>query len=157
PGLIDGSAVLKPQDLTKGSYFGGRRPEDGRVDWSQPAKRIHDLVRAVAPPYPGAFTDFEGKRLRLLRTRLVAGRGAPRAAALRQAANARCLVACADGGALEVLQAELDGKAGSAQECANRIGARRVATSSGAPMKRILILGVNGFIGHHLSKRIVET
>jgi len=129
PGLIDGSGVLKPQDLTKGSYFGGRRPEDGRVDWSQPAKRIHDLVRAVAPPYPGAFTDFEGKRLRLLRTRLVAGRDAPRASAFLHAENGRCLAACADGGALEVLEAELDGKALSAQEFANRIGARRVAMS----------------------------
>ena len=53
PGLVDGSAVLRAQDLSKGSYFGGRRPEDGRIDWGQPAKRIHDLVRAVAPPYPG--------------------------------------------------------------------------------------------------------
>ena len=54
PGLVDGSAVLRPQDLSRGSYFGGRKPEDGRIDWSQSAKRIHDLVRAVAPPYPGA-------------------------------------------------------------------------------------------------------
>lgn len=55
PKLIDGSAEEKPQDLRQGSYFGGRRPQDGRIDWSQPARRIHDLIRAVAPPYPGAF------------------------------------------------------------------------------------------------------
>jgi methionyl-tRNA formyltransferase len=128
PGLVAGTAVLRPQDLSRGSYFGGRRPEDGRIDWKQPARRIHDLVRAVAPPYPGAFTDFEGKRLRVLRTRLLPGRDAPRAAFLH-AEGGRCLAACADGGALELLEAELDGKALSAQEFANRIGARRVAMS----------------------------
>ena len=128
PGLVAGTAVLRPQDLSRGSYFGGRRPEDGRIDWKQPARRIHDLVRAVAPPYPGAFTDFEGKRLRVLRTRLLPGRDAPPAAFLH-AEGGRCLAACADGGALELLEAELDGKALSAQEFANRIGARRVAMS----------------------------
>jgi len=128
PGLVDGTAVLKPQDLSKGGYFGGRRPEDGRIDWKQPARRIHDLVRAVAPPYPGAFTDFEGKRLRVLRTRLLPGRGAAGAAHLH-ADSGRCLAACADGGALELLETELDGKALSAQEFAHRIGARRVTMS----------------------------
>src|SRR5207245_6804252 len=77
PKLADGSAVLRAQDRFKGGYFGGRRPEDGRIDWSAPAKRVHDLVRAVAPPYPGAFTEVEGTRLRVLRTR----RGANKAAA----------------------------------------------------------------------------
>ena len=51
------TAPRKPQDLARGSYFGGRRPEDGRIDWSKSAREIHNLVRAVAPPYPGAFTD----------------------------------------------------------------------------------------------------
>jgi methionyl-tRNA formyltransferase len=128
PGLVAGTSVLRPQDLSKGSYFGGRKPEDGRIDWTQPAKRIHDLVRAVAPPYPGAFTDFEGKRLRVLRTRLLAER-APAGPAHVRAESGRCLAACADGGALELLELELDGKALSAQEFAHRIGARRVPIS----------------------------
>jgi methionyl-tRNA formyltransferase len=38
-----------------GSYFGGRKAEDGRIDWSRPAAEVHNLIRAVAPPYPGAF------------------------------------------------------------------------------------------------------
>jgi methionyl-tRNA formyltransferase len=74
PGLVAGTAVLKAQDLSRGSYFGGRKPEDGRIDWSQGARAIHDLVRAVAPPYPGAFTTAGGNRLRVLRTRLEPGR-----------------------------------------------------------------------------------
>jgi methionyl-tRNA formyltransferase len=127
PGLVAGTAALKAQDLSKGSYFGGRRPEDGRIDWSQPAKRIHDLVRAVAPPYPGAFTGLEGGRLRVLRTRLLPGREPVRARAVLHVAGGRCLAACVDGASLEILEAELDGEALSAQEFANRIGARRVS------------------------------
>jgi len=64
--LLEGKAELRPQDLSKGSYFGARRPEDGRIDWSKSAQEIHNLVRAVAPPYPGAFSDG----LRILRTRI---------------------------------------------------------------------------------------
>ena len=126
PGLIDGSAVLRPPDLSKGSYFGGRRPEDGRIDWSQPAKRIHDLVRAVAPPYPGAFTELEGKKLRVLRTRLLARREAAVSLPFLHADAGRCVAVCADGGTLELLELELDGEALSAQEFAHRIGARRL-------------------------------
>jgi methionyl-tRNA formyltransferase len=128
PRLVDGSAVLHAQDLSGGSYYGGRRPEDGRIDWKAPARRIHDLVRAVAPPYPGAFTEFDGKRLRLLRTRLLAERG-PAGPAYLHAESGRCLAVCADGGRLALLEAELDGKALSAQEFAHRIGNRRVAMS----------------------------
>jgi methionyl-tRNA formyltransferase len=129
PRLVDGTAVLRPQDLSKGSYFGGRRPEDGRIDWRAPAKRIHDLVRAVAPPYPGAFTDMEGLRLRVLRTRLLPQTEAAPARAFLRTESGRPLAACADGGSLELLELELDGKALSAQEFANRIGTRRVAMS----------------------------
>jgi methionyl-tRNA formyltransferase len=126
PKLLDGSAVLRPQDPSKGSYFGGRKPEDGRIDWNSPAKRVHDLVRAVAPPYPGAFAELEGKELRLLRTRLLPDRGHARAAAFLYAQGARCCVSCTDGGLLELLEVELDGKPLSAQEFANRIGDRKV-------------------------------
>lgn len=73
PGLIAGTTVMKAQDLSQGSYFSGRKPEDGRIDWSQGARAIHDLVRAVAPPYPGAFTTVAGNRLRILRTRMEPG------------------------------------------------------------------------------------
>ena len=62
------------QDLSRGSYFGGRRPEDGRIDWSRPAAAIHDLVRAVAPPYPGAFTQVAGRTVRFRRALLQPGR-----------------------------------------------------------------------------------
>ena len=70
PELIQGKVPRKPNDLQKGSYFGGRKPADGQIHWSQTAQQVHDLVRAVAPPYPGAFTDHDGKTMILAKTSL---------------------------------------------------------------------------------------
>jgi methionyl-tRNA formyltransferase len=62
--LLRGTAPRKPQDPSQVTYFGGRKPEDGRIDWNQPAGKIFNLIRAVTRPYPGAFADFEdGRRL----------------------------------------------------------------------------------------------
>jgi len=68
PALLTGTAPRIPQDLAKGGYFGGRKPEDGIIDWAQSAAQIHNLVRAVAPPYPGATTRLFGQPLRILQT-----------------------------------------------------------------------------------------
>lgn len=70
PALLDGRAPRLHNDLTAGSYFGGRKPEDGRIDFTQPAQAVYNLIRAVAPPYPGAFTDLGGVRLVIERARL---------------------------------------------------------------------------------------
>jgi methionyl-tRNA formyltransferase len=74
PSILDGSVKLFAQDLASGSYYGGRKPEDGRIQWQQSAQQIHNLVRAVAPPYPGAFTEIHGKSLRVLRSRVLTQR-----------------------------------------------------------------------------------
>jgi methionyl-tRNA formyltransferase len=60
PLIREGRAPRISQDLTKGSYYGARRPEDGRIDWSWPAVRIYNLIRAVTEPYPGAFGFVPG-------------------------------------------------------------------------------------------------
>ena len=106
PLLIAGTAHSRPQDLSQGEYCGRRRPEDGRIDWSRSAREIHDLVRAVAPPFPGAFADFGGERWIVERTRVLpAGSiGTGRARELR-GVDGRCVVACADGQALQILAA----------------------------------------------------
>ncbi len=63
PLLASGRAPRLVQDASLASYYGRRTPEDGEIDWSVPAKRIYDLVRAVTHPYPGAFTWWRGRRL----------------------------------------------------------------------------------------------
>ena len=104
PSLIAGSAPRRPQPLLPGEYFGRRRPEDGRIDWSRPALEIHNLVRAVAPPFPGAFAMVGGERWEIHRTRL-STRAAPAAGAQLFAADGACFIACADGAVLALLAA----------------------------------------------------
>jgi len=111
PGLVDGSATARALDLAQGSYFGRRRPEDGRIDWRRSAREVHDLVRAVAPPFPGAFTEVNGCRLALLETRVDAQ-------PVRHAHQVPCLYAadgewfadCVDGRRLKILKLEMNGE-----------------------------------------------
>ena len=70
PALLDGRVPRSPNVLAKGSYFGGRKPEDGLIQWSQDALQVHNLIRAVAPPYPGAFTDWQGARMVIAKSKL---------------------------------------------------------------------------------------
>ncbi len=66
PQMLKGRVLETPLNLEQGSYFSGRKPEDGRIDWSLPAGDIHNLIRAVAPPYPGAFFDIGSHRIEVL-------------------------------------------------------------------------------------------
>jgi methionyl-tRNA formyltransferase len=63
PLLLAGTASHRPLDLSQGSYFGGRKPQDGQLDWTWPARRNFFLVRGVTHPYPGAFTFLNGRKL----------------------------------------------------------------------------------------------
>ncbi|MBK9608196.1 MAG: formyltransferase [Betaproteobacteria bacterium] len=122
PTLVAGAAPRIRQDLGRGAYFGGRKPEDGRIDWSQPSACIHNLVRAVAPPYPGAFTDVDGRRLVIQRTRLVDA-AAVHAEAPQLRSTAGHLYADCAAGTLEVLACTLDGAPLPPAEFARLFGA----------------------------------
>jgi methionyl-tRNA formyltransferase len=61
--LLSGTARETVQDASKATYFSGRKPEDGRIDWTRSSLQIFNLVRAVTEPYPGAFADCGGARL----------------------------------------------------------------------------------------------
>jgi methionyl-tRNA formyltransferase len=63
PLLVSGTAPRIPMDLTAGSYFGGRKPSDGRIDWNRSAIQIYNLIRGVTHPYPGAFTTVNGEKV----------------------------------------------------------------------------------------------
>lgn len=109
PGLIDGTAAHRQQDLSQGAYFGGRRPEDGRIDWKCDARTIHNLVRAVSRPYPGAFSDLPQGRLTLWRTRVLNDRDLFPDSGKAVVCEGHLDLFPAGGGALRVLDAELAG------------------------------------------------
>ncbi len=123
PQIVAGTAPRIAQDLSKGSYFGRRRPADGRIDWRWPARRIFNLVRAVTHPYPGAFCFAAGRKLFIWETRIAnesGTRGAPgeiigRGGGLEIAAGQGSLLVTraqfegeAEGGAAQVLGADHD-------------------------------------------------
>jgi methionyl-tRNA formyltransferase len=121
PALLAGTAPRMPMNLAAGSYFGGRTPADGRIDWSQDAARVHNLVRAVAPPYPGATTIVGGRAARILRTRVLEAVGPPAAPVLTLDDNT--LVAhCGGGGRLLVQALEVEGQRIEPQDIRARLG-----------------------------------
>jgi methionyl-tRNA formyltransferase len=103
PAIVTGTVAYRPNDLARGSYFGARRPEDGRIDWSKPAREVYALIRAVAPPYPGAFTDVAGTRVVVGAARMAP---APPPSAARSpglhVVDGRVLAVCGDGEAIEI-------------------------------------------------------
>jgi methionyl-tRNA formyltransferase len=80
PALRAGTAPKIVQDQSQASYFGGRGPKDGLIDWQKGAEEIYNLVRAVTHPYPGAFTTFQGRKLYIWQGRPLSGRPADLAA-----------------------------------------------------------------------------
>ncbi len=121
PALIDGNAPRTPLDLKSGSYFGRRRPEDGRIDWHQSAQAAHNLIRAVAPPYPGAFSVCDGKPLRILHSHY-AGEAARHGLPVLYVEQGRCYTDCGDGKRLEVVILELNGASMDAARLAEHFG-----------------------------------
>ena len=91
--------------------FGRRRPEDGRIDWSRPAREVHDLVRAVQHPYPGAFTELFGPRTFVWRTRLPGLAAHDTFPGQLRAEQERLLVACGDDRYVELLNLQNEGGA----------------------------------------------
>jgi methionyl-tRNA formyltransferase len=122
PGLIDGSAVLRTQDLASGSYFGGRKPEDGIINWHDSAVNIHNLVRAVAPPYPGATTTVKGQAITITCTALAPAHFTHSKPGVLNVSSARCIALCGDGRMLRVLEARFDGKIHGEAALCQRLG-----------------------------------
>jgi methionyl-tRNA formyltransferase len=69
PRILNGTATAKPQDQSQATFTCKRMPEDNLVDWTEPTMCIHNLIRGVTRPYPGAFTSLFGKRMIVWRAR----------------------------------------------------------------------------------------
>ena len=124
PALLAGHPPQLANDLAHGSYFGGRKPEDGRIDWTQPAQAIYNLHRAVAPPYPGAFTELAGQTWIIQRARLLADFHPDLPPGLAVMDN-RILGVGADGRALLIHEILADGQAATPAQLQQAIMAAR--------------------------------
>ena len=116
PMLLAGTAERIPMDLAAGSYFGGRKPADGLIDWTKGATQIYNLIRGVTHPYPGAFTHLDGKKVVIWQAWPVEGIGEPGCIV-----SAEPLLVGTGAGLLEVRSLQMDGE--------DEISARRFAES----------------------------
>lgn len=123
PAMLAGQTPKLPNDLSKGSYFGGRKPEDGRIDWSQPAQAVYNLHRAVAPPYPGAWTAITGKTFIISKARLARNAHPDLPQGLAVVDN--CIFGvCGDGRAILIHELTADGKPVSPHELQQFLSSR---------------------------------
>lgn len=108
--LKAGEAVRRPQNHLESSYFGGRRPEDGLIDWQKPAQEIHNLIRAVTHPFPGAYTDERGKKTYIWASRLPQRRSVDSNPGRFRSDGDHLYVECGDGWLLEILSLQREGQ-----------------------------------------------
>ncbi|WP_168395388.1 bifunctional UDP-4-amino-4-deoxy-L-arabinose formyltransferase/UDP-glucuronic acid oxidase ArnA [Erwinia amylovora] len=159
PDIRTGSDVAHPQDESQASYVGRRTPEDGRIDWQLPAQRIHNLVRAVTDPWPGAFSFVGSGKFIVWQSKVRHDYPANRPGTILSVAP--LVVACAEG-ALEIVTGQSDsGVYMQGSQLAQTLGLVAGAWLHNQPAAvlqrrtRVLILGVNGFIGNHLTERLL--
>ncbi len=161
PLIKNGTAPRQPQNHSAASYVGRRTAQDGAIDWNQPATTIHNLIRAVSRPYPGAFT-YRGQR------KLTVWESCAVAVPVRKStpgtilSTAPLVIACGEG-ALQIVFAEAEGSVYMTGEQLsselNLVNGLRMGPlpshSNNGRKTRVLILGVNGFIGNALTERLL--
>ena len=148
------------QNESEATYFGRRTPEDSFLTWNRPATTLHNMVRAVAAPWPGAFSYSGTQKFTIWSSRVHAQNQTAQPGTVISVSP--LLIACSEG-ALEVVTGQAgNGITVQGAQLAQILGlvaGSRLNTPSLAASKRrtrVLILGVNGFIGNHLTERLLR-
>ncbi|AIA71965.1 probable formyl transferase [Pectobacterium atrosepticum SCRI1043] len=159
--------ALTPQDDSQASYFGRRTAADGLIDWQKSAHEINNLIRAVTEPYPGAFTFLGERKVIIWRARVVKNNRVnvnhPHGGDAGSIISTSPLVVSCGEDALEIVSGQSEaGLYMSGSRLAAEMGmvpqARlgNLASRVQRRRTRVLILGVNGFIGNHLTERLLR-
>ncbi|NBB09478.1 bifunctional UDP-4-amino-4-deoxy-L-arabinose formyltransferase/UDP-glucuronic acid oxidase ArnA [Pseudomonas sp. SLFW] len=161
PLLGQGQLSGTEQDESRASYFGRRTAADGLIDWQQQASRLYNLVRAVTQPYPGAFCPVGEHKLIVWGSRVQSGNAGQAPGTVISCDPLR--IACGEDSLLITAgQRGDDGLYLSGAQLAREFGlvegSRLLGGEKRRPVRRtrVLILGVNGFIGNHLSERLLQ-
>ncbi len=161
PGFLAENISLTPQDESQASYFGGRKPADGEIDWAQSATRIRNLIRAVTRPYPGAFSYLGDRKCYFWSAAKVDT--SETAAPGTVLSVSPLIVACGEGALRIDSGQEGDGLMMNGEQFADasrimprmQFGPQASKVMAAKRRKSVLILGVNGFIGSHISDRLL--
>ncbi|OQX05005.1 MAG: bifunctional UDP-glucuronic acid oxidase/UDP-4-amino-4-deoxy-L-arabinose formyltransferase [Desulfobacteraceae bacterium IS3] len=163
PKIKAGTAPGIPQDHNQATYYGGRRPQDGEIDWNAANTEIRNLVRAVTHPYPGAFS-FIGNRKCFIWTVTTISDSV--SAAPGTIISVDPLIAACGKGAVQIVFGQPDK---GVQITGNQL-AQELKLAPGMTFghcistqletdrrKSVLILGVDGFIGNALTERLLKS
>ncbi|WP_085583029.1 MULTISPECIES: bifunctional UDP-4-amino-4-deoxy-L-arabinose formyltransferase/UDP-glucuronic acid oxidase ArnA [unclassified Pseudomonas] len=161
PALLQGKVTETPQDESKATVFGRRTPADGKLLWNKPAEELFNLVRAVTRPYPGAFCAVGEHKLIVWSADVVQGNEGQ--APGRVISTDPLRIACGqDSLVINAGQRNDNGLYLRGPQLADELGLvdgsllRGAESGRGPRRTRVLILGVNGFIGNHLSERLLR-
>lgn len=148
------------QNEREATCFGRRTPEDSRLEWDKPASRLHNMVRAVSSPWPGAFSYSGTQKFTVWSSRVHPQTHSAQPGTVISVSP--LLIACSQG-ALEIVTGQAgDGITMQGAQLAQVLGlvpGSRLNSSTLVASKRrtrVLILGVNGFIGNHLTERLLR-
>ncbi|QHF44987.1 bifunctional UDP-glucuronic acid oxidase/UDP-4-amino-4-deoxy-L-arabinose formyltransferase [Pseudomonas sp. S35] len=161
PQLAQGKLTETAQDESQATYFGRRTAADGKLDWKQPAETLFNLVRAVTQPYPGAFCAVGEHKLIVWQAEVVKGNEGLEPGRVISVNPLR--IACGeDSLVVQFGQRNDNGLYLAGPSLADELGLVDGSVLRGAESgrklrrTRVLILGVNGFIGNHLSERLLR-
>ncbi len=164
PLIKQGKAPRIPQDHSQATYFGGRKPEDGEIDWNEPAEHIRNLVRAVTYPYPGAFSFMGDRKCYFWKVSVkpLEQRESPPGTVM---STDPLTILCGEGAIIVDFGQTEGGVFVTGGQLAQELGlvtGMRFGASVRKRLKsrgktRVLILGVDGFIGNALSERLLSS
>ncbi|GHC32964.1 bifunctional polymyxin resistance protein ArnA [Kushneria pakistanensis] len=162
PELINHRLVPVAQDETKASTFPRRTPEDGELDWSRDARSLFNLVRAVTEPYPGAFTFMGERRITIWKARADQQQHDVKPGTI--VSLSPLTIACGQGSLIVDAAQSEQGLYLSGERLVSELhlapGMQFGPSASSLLAKRkrtrVLILGANGFIGTHLTRRLLQ-
>jgi methionyl-tRNA formyltransferase len=107
--IAAGTAVETPQDASQATYAAKITKEEGRVDWSLPAERLHNLVRGLQP-WPLVSARLNDARVLVHRTALTTAITPDRPGTIVRAEGDRLEIAAGDGRVLRVLTLQPEGR-----------------------------------------------
>ena len=164
PLIKAGRAPRHAQDHSQATYFGGRRPSDGLLNWYGSAVEIRNAVRAQTRPYPGAFSYLAQTRCIFWQVSVVEQEPVHQLPGTVMSVSP-LVIACSRGAVRVDLGQQDGGVTVSGEQLARdvnlvsgmRFGDDPTLRLEAQKIQRVLILGVNGFIGSALSERLLAS